>query len=129
MITNAKDQSLFANPGTLPDVSGALLNWFQRLYFTKIEKTIVDFDLVESEQEYSAMGVRQPMSAQKLSMKPEGQRAWKWETIHALPDTILAPDEIIKFLNVRYRVMEKLDWKEYGFVEYHIIEDFVGFVK
>lgn len=124
MISNAKDRPLASNPGTLPDVSGGLLNWFQTLTFTKIVKTVVDFEVSEARTTFSAQGVRQPMSAQKLSMKPEGQRAWKWETIHATPDLVLAVDEVISFGTTDYRIMERLDYSPYGYVEYHVVEDF-----
>jgi len=105
-------------------MSGTVSDWFQRLMFTKIQKSIVNFNLVESEQEYSFMGVVQPASAQALMVKPEGQRSWKWYTVHAWPALVLAPDEIIMFLGVRYRVMEKLDYTPYGYVEYQIVQDY-----
>lgn len=124
MIFNAKDRPLNCNPGTLPNLSGALLNWFQRMTFTKVTKTVVDFQVVEQEDEYTALGVRLPMQPQQVVIKPEGQRSWRWEVVFATPDLILNPDEIIRFGSVKYRVMGKLDWKEYGYLEYHISQDF-----
>lgn len=124
MITNAKDISLLANPGTLPNVSEALLNWFQILTFTKVVKSVADFGLVETECEVSFRGVKQNMSPQRLSMKPEGQRSWNWETIHAQVDLILKTDDVISFGGVPYRVMAKADYKEYGYVSYDIVEDY-----
>jgi len=99
---------------------------YQRLTFTKVTKTVVDFEVVETEDPRFAMGVRQPLSAQKLMMKPEGQRSWKWEMIHSTPELVLSVDEVIVFGRTRYRVMEKFDWKEYGYVEYHIVQDFTS---
>lgn len=124
-IVNAKDKSLTDNPSNLPNVSDALLQLFQPIKFTKVTKSLLNYSVTEVETSYDMMGVRQPLSAQKLAMKPEGQRQWQWEMIHAFPDLILIPDEIIVFNTVRYRVMEKFDWKEYGYVEYHIQRSFL----
>lgn len=124
MISDAKNTSLFANSGTLPNVQDAMANWFQLLSFYKVQKKVVNFLVEETLEEYTFQGVKQPLSPQKLSLKPEGQRAWIWITIHAYPDLILKPDEIIQFGTTKYRVMEKLNWKEYGYVEYHAVEDY-----
>lgn len=124
-IQNGKDISLSANPGTLPNVQDAMLDWFQSLTFTSIVKTVVNFNLVETRTSTTFQGVKQPFTAQQLVLKPEGQRNWKWFTVHAFPSLILAPDEVITFDDgVSYRVKEKLDYKEYGYVEYHLIQDY-----
>lgn len=123
-IQNANTVKLNQNPGTLPDLSGALLNWFQKLQFNIVNKTTVNFQVVETLTPVETQGVRQPLSAQKLMIKPEGQRRWKWEMIHALPNTPLEPDMIIKFKDQNYRVMDKWDWTEYGYIEYHIVQDY-----
>lgn len=124
MISNASDRSLSSNPGTLPNVSEALFSYFQRLTFTAIVKTIVNFQVLETKIGTSFMGVRQPFTPQQLSLKPEGQRAWKWETIHATPELILSPDDVISFDGNPYRVMRKSDFKEYGYVLYEICQDY-----
>lgn len=124
-ILNAKDTPLTSNPGSLPNVADALLDWFQPMTFKVITKTATDFDIVETATDVDARGVRQPMKPQQLQQKPSGQRKWKWETMHTLPETVLIPDDVIVFAGVRYRVMEKLDWREYGFVEYHLIQDYL----
>ena len=121
---NGKDFKIGAQ-SNLPDVSDALLDWFQNMTFDLITKAITDYDLTETATTISTKGVRQPFSAQQLSIKPEGQRAWKWETLHCLPNVKLNPDDIVVFNGVRYRVMEKLDYSEYGYLEYHIIQDYV----
>lgn len=124
MIQNGKDTLLTANPGTLPNMQNAIADWFQTMTFQKVVKTTVNFVLVEALTTFSAMGVRQPFTPQQLLMKPIGQRQWKWETLHCYPDLILDPDEIVLFLGTKYRVMQKLDWKEYGYLEYHLVEDY-----
>ncbi len=124
MIQNASDTPLDENPGTLPNMQSALLSYFQPLTFTQIVKTVENFNLVETLTDFSFLGVRQPFTAQQLVQKPEGQRAWKWETVHSLPNLSLLPDDIIIFKSVSYRVMQKFDWTEYGYIEYHIVENY-----
>jgi len=125
-IFNAKDLPLSANSGTLPNMSDALLDWFLPLVFTKIVKTVVNFKVVETPTAVSFSGVWQPFSAQQLKLMPDGQRDWKWFTVHALPALILVPDELITFRGLQYRVKMKTDYKEYGYVKYDLVEDFTG---
>ena len=120
MITNAKDKGLL-NSG-LPQVGEVLPSWFQTLTFDVISKSLVDYEVQETVLTITTQGVRQPMSAQQLAIKPEGQRGWKWETLHCLPDTILKLDDIVVFEGIKYRVMQKWDWKEYGYVQYEICQ-------
>lgn len=120
MIVNAKDKGL--NFTGLPQVGDVLPSWFQTLTFTLVTKYLVDYEVQEVLVTITTQGVRQPMNAQQLSIKPEGQRGWKWETIHCLPNVKLKLDDIIIFDNVKYRVMEKWDWSEYGYLEYHICQ-------
>ena len=125
-ISNASNTPLNQNCGTLPDVSGALFSWFQPLTFTSIVKTVVGYQVVETPTNVTFQGVWQPFTAQQLSMKPEGQRQWKWFTVHAQPGLELIPDEVITYLGTQYRIKDKLDYILYGYVEYHLVEDYTG---
>lgn len=125
-IHDAKDVPLRAGPGTVPNVVESMYDYFQQNTFVRIVKTIVNFQVVETETEESFFGVRQPFTPQMLQMKPEGERDWKWETIHAFPTLQLSPDDRIVFSGTKYRVMQKSDFKEYGYVLYQICEDYVN---
>jgi hypothetical protein len=122
MIKNGKNTAI--GKTRLPQVSEALLEWFQPLTFVAITKTQVNFRVQETETIIETQGVRQPLSAQEVQMKPEGQRKWKWELIQTLPDITLNVDDIIIFKNTRYRVMSRSDWAEYGYFEFHIVKDY-----
>jgi hypothetical protein len=124
MISNAKDILLTANTGTLPNMAGTLLEWMQSITVKTIVKTVVDFKLVEAESIINTRGVHQPMNATQLEMKPIGQRQWNWETFHTLADLLVKPDDKIVFNGITYRVMQKWDWREYGFYEYHVVDDY-----
>lgn len=121
-LVNGKDTPLNSSFSTLPNVSDVLPDWFQPLTFDVVTKTIVNFENQETVRTITTQGVRQPMTAQQLAIKPEGQRAWKWETLHCLPDAVLQVDDIVIFNGVKYRVMQKWNWSEYGYCEYHICE-------
>lgn len=125
-ISNAKDTPLGANSGTVPNVSGAMQGWFQPMQFTRVTKTVENFVVVETAETINFRGVWQPLSARQLSMKPEGQRSWKWFKVHAEIGTILVPDEVITYLGNQYRVEAHADFSLYGFVDYDLVEDFTG---
>lgn len=123
MIINGNTKRIGSN-SNLPQMGEVLLSWFQDMTFDLVTKIINNYDLAETITTIVTKGVRQPFTDQQLNIKPEGQRAWKWETLHCLPDIKLEPDDIVVFNEVRYRVMQKLDYSEYGYLEYHIIQDY-----
>lgn len=127
MISNAKDKTIsqLNAQSALPQMGEVLLSWFQNMTFDLVTKALDEYDLKETTESINTRGVRQPFTAQQLSIKPEGQRAWKWETLHCLPDVKLNPDDIVIFNTVKYRVMSKLDYTEYGYLEYHIVQDYI----
>lgn len=123
-LINASSRPLNLNPGTLPDMTDVLTNFFQPMTFTQITKAIVNSLLTETQTQINTSGTRQALSPQQLALKPEGQRAWRWQQIHTWPNVILSPDDIIIFGPKSYRVMAKIDHTEYGYLEYHVVEDY-----
>lgn len=126
MIKNAADTLLSSNTGTLPDMSSALFDYLQPMVFEVITKNIVNFQSTEVAAFLNLNGVIQPFSAAQLLIKPEGQRAWAWYMLHADTSTLLKNDDAVKYLNIQYRVMSTTDYSAYGYVEYHLISDYVG---
>lgn len=123
-ITNAKDVSLFATPGTLPNMSDAMTDYFQPMVFVQIVKSVENFLSVETPTKILFEGVMQPLTEQQLRMKPEGQRKWEWFWLHAEPGLSLNPDEEVFWQNVKYRVMARKNYFQYGYIEYHLVDDF-----
>lgn len=123
-IHNAKNVLLSQNPGTLPNVSDALGDWFQPILMIKVIKLQVNYQTLERGDPIHFQGVLQPASARELQMKPEGERDWSWFTLHAYPTLILVPDDIVWIQTVRYRVMKQTDYAVYGYVEYQMIQDY-----
>lgn len=126
VISNAKDRPITPDGGTLPNLSSALLNWFMPMVFTRVKKETINFKVVETALNVNFQGVWQPLTKRELEMKPEGQRSWKWYRVFAVPALQLVPDEIIQFRGERYRVMSTLDYRDYGYVEYDLVQDFTG---
>ena len=123
MIINAKDKPM-SNAAGLPDMTGGMAGLFQPMTFVLVTKQSIDGLVSEIENKVKATAVRYPMKAQEVALKPEGQRAWRWETLLATAALILKTSDIVKFDGNRYRVMGKQDWKEYGFVQYDLAQDF-----
>jgi hypothetical protein len=123
MIKNAKDISLNQNTGTLPDVSAALLNWLQPMQVKQITKKNVNFSVVETVVLINFEGVVENQSPEQIMYKPEGQRSWKWVAIWTLATITLNVDDIVTSLGKTYRIKNKSDWYQYGYINYEAVED------
>jgi len=125
-IANAANRPLNAVAGTLPDVSGALRNWFQPLTFGRVVKSVVGFQDVETETQVPFRGVVFPLTDRQISYKPEGQRAWTWKALFTDAVLRLDVDEIVIFHGKQTRIMATKNWSQYGFIEYHLVQDWTG---
>jgi len=126
IISNAKDRPLFAAAGTVPDVSGAMTDYFQPMTFIRVLKEVLGFQAVETPTPIHFQGVIQPFTERQLFLKPEGQRAWTWLWLHADPVLTLEVDEVVTYNGIQTRVMSRKDYGLYGYVEYHLVQDWQG---
>ncbi|AFC22573.1 hypothetical protein phi1422_0053 [Bdellovibrio phage phi1422] len=127
MIFNAKNIPLNQmTPSSVPNMSETLSSWMQKMVFNLITKTNVDFEIVETTTDINFMGVWQPFTFQQLQIKPISQRAWKWFTVHSQTQLLLKVDDVVKYKGGQYRVMELGNYNEYGFYEYHLVQDSTG---
>lgn len=125
-IVNAKNTPLNQNSGTVPDVGGALLQWFQPMIFEPIVKSVEGFELDELGDPISFRGVIQPLSNRDLLIKPEGQRAWTWLMLHSDISLRLNVDDVVRWLGIQYRVMARKDYSIYGYMTYELVQDYTG---
>jgi hypothetical protein len=125
-IFNAASQPLNAKAGTAPDVSGALKDFMQPMVFIRVKKQTTGFQVVETPYPTNFQGVIQPFTERQLLLKPEGQRAWTWHLLHAEPVLTLDVDEVVNWLGKQTRVMSRKDFGLYGYVEYHLVQDWTG---
>lgn len=125
-IPNAANRPLFDKAGSVPDVSGAMTDYFQTMVFTRLTKTVTGFQAVETADPIVFQGVIQPFTERQLLLKPEGQRAWSWFWLHADPVLTLQVDDVVLYKGVQTRVMARKDYVLYGYVEYHLVQDWQG---
>lgn len=126
MIKNGANTPLNLSTGTLPQVGAALLDWFQNMVFVIVTTEVIDFVAQQVGTPINFRGVWQPLSPQKLMVKPEGQRNWKWFMLHSDTTLDLENDDVVQYLGVQYRVMAKNDYGKYGYFEYHLVNDYSG---
>lgn len=125
-LFNAKDRPLKALSGTLPDVSGALFDYFQEITFRVVTKTVVNFQVVETATTVVFQGLWQPFSARQTQIKPEGQRKWQWSSCYSLINLSLTPDDVIIYQGIQYRVMSVSDYSLHGYFQYELVQDYTG---
>jgi hypothetical protein len=125
-IGQGKNIPLNQRTGSVPNVSGAMKNWFQPTVFGVVTKVTQGFQVVETVVDTTYKAVVQPLSAQRVAMKPEGQRKWEWLWIHAEPAMNLEVDSIIRYKTVQFRIAAKKNFEIYGYVEYEIVNDYTG---
>lgn len=126
IFSNGSSRPLNTNSGTVPDVSEVLLDWFQKMTFDVVVKTVSGFELVETTTPVEFQGVIQPLSGSQLMIKPEGQRAWNWMLVHADPSLSLDVDDVVLYLGTQYRVYQTKSYDIYGYREYQLAEDYTG---
>lgn len=111
----------------LPNLANAVMAWSQQLEFVVVSKSIENAEVVESYLTYCVLGTKQPLSPQKMAIKPEGQRSWKWYQLHLTATVSIQIDDIIRFGGEdEYRVMAKSDFSEYGYIYYEIAQGFAN---
>jgi hypothetical protein len=124
MISNGKSYVLGSGNTNLPNVSSTLEAWFQTLVVGIVTKTQANFRTAETVVEVSTRGVLQPLSAQQLEIKPEGQRGWPWFMLHCQPSLSLLLDDTVIIRTNRYRVMARTGYDQYGYIQYDLVRDY-----
>lgn len=125
-IVNAANIPIGQQNSSVPDLSGALQGYFQKMVFVPIIKTVSGFQVVEDALPIECMGVIMPLSPRQLLMKPEGQRGWAWSQMFCEPWVGLKIDNCIEYLGVQFRIMAKTNYELYGYQEFHLVQDWEG---
>lgn len=127
LIRNAGDFPLSHQPaGTVPDVSGAMQDYFQPMTFSPVGKVVNGFVVVETSAPINFRGVMQPLSERRLALKPEGQRAWSWFLVNADLATVVNVDDVVIWFGKQTRVMARKDFGLYGYSQYELVQDWTG---
>lgn len=108
-----------------PQMNSTLQGWQNKITLIKITQDVIDGDLQTTETQITFQGVIQPLSAEQLALRPEGQRSFEHLWIHAVASQLnLETADKIKFKNKRYKIIEKKDYGLNSFVEYMLIRDY-----
>jgi hypothetical protein len=124
MIVNAKDKKI-NETSDLPDVSDSVMRYLRPVLIGVVNVQNLNGLPNPVTSWVRTRGCCQPFTAEQLEIKPEGQRSWKWSTLHTLTDLVLNNNDRIVFDGVKYKVMAKLDYSRYGYYEYHCIEGYI----
>lgn len=124
MIINRASKRPISESNDLPDMSAGIQMFFQKIVIEIVFKRNVDGYLKEETNTIKTQGVRVTQTSQQLAIKPEGERHWKWSNLFLVPGSKLEVDYIVKIQDVKYRVMQKKDNKEYSVTEYELLQDY-----
>lgn len=134
MSTNATIQNGNAIPlnfqqGTVPNMGETMTDWFQKLSFIQIVKSVVGFEVQEVPITTNFWGIFMPLSPRDLQLLPEGQRAWTLYRLYAQPVLTLQVDDVVVFPqinNKQTRIMSREDFALYSYVTYSLCQDWIG---
>lgn len=106
-------------------MAGTLTEWEQPISLGIVTQSVDMGDLVETIKTVNFNAVIQPLSAERLQLKPEQVRSWQWIWIHAkTSDLNLETQDKIIYKGTRFKVMAVKKYDDYGFREYECCEDF-----
>ena len=123
MIDNACNKKLKDLSSAVPNVGAAVMELLMPCRAVYVLKQQISGYTQEVLIDVITKVSIQP-NPQLLKMLPEGQRKWKTYTIFALSNLDLEPDEVFTINYMKYRILAKTNWKEYGFIEYSTVEDY-----
>lgn len=123
-IFNASTLTLDRVAGPTPNMRSTLNGWVRPLGLTKVTTTVVDHEAVPEERDLPGLGIWQPLTPNRLAIKPEGERSWSWFMILCTTDLKLRTDDVIKRDGIPYRVMADAGWDDDGFRCYEIVNDY-----
>lgn len=123
MIENGKDNGFNTVSAGLPDVSVAVHAFLQQVIIQFVQTQMIDGYSKDIRRQVRTMASVQPMD-EKLAIRKEGERSWRWSVVHMSPDPGLSTDDVFELLGTTYRIMQKMNWGQYGYTEFHCIEEY-----
>lgn len=110
----------------MPQMRAAFSGWKSVITLDVVTQTPDDDGfVVDTITSINFKGTIQPLSAEQISNKPDGQRSFQWLQIHAIAGELnLVTNDRITYNGLRYKVMGVYDYSLNNFIEYHAVEDF-----
>lgn len=110
---------------TTPSVRETVQGWVRPIVFGHVTTRIDETGQATSiTREVATTGCVQPMKPRELKIYAEGERAWGWYVLYVTADILLKADDKVTLRGTTYRVMDKMDWSEYGYVRYGLLEGY-----
>lgn len=113
-------------PKNKPNLNACALTWAEETRVFLASKYQDEYETKIRFIELKGKVFRSP-SGQALEMKNTGQRSFNNEKIITDTRINLNIDAVIYFENndeKQFRVINKFDWSEFGFIEYDIVSDY-----
>lgn len=109
----------------MPQIGAAFAGWMTSINLVIVTDEVIDGFVVQKQTPISFNGVVQPLSAEKLELKPEGERSWEWLQIHCFSGVQnLQTNDKILYNGLPFKVMQRLDYSLNNYIEYHIVADY-----
>lgn len=100
-------------------------DWCSYINLRVIRQKLVEGEVVEEYTDVKFRGTIQPMPAEILQLKNEGERSWKWYMIHCFGKQLqLNTNDVIVYKGKEYKVMQKWDYELNNYIEYEVIEKY-----
>ena len=109
---------------SMPQVRSTMAGWMRPMIIAVTRQKIVDGENKAFESRVSGSGVIQPFSDEELKLLPEGDRSWKNSMLHATDSVLLETNDDIEIRGIKYKVMGRKDYTDYGYLRYRIIETY-----
>lgn len=105
-----------------PNMMSVFAGWTSPVQLRVVSRVAVDFEAEENILDVVTFeAVMQPMPAQEISRKPEGERAWKWW--EAWSNTRLERDAVVQDQDEKqFRIQSIQDWSQAGYFHYSMTE-------
>lgn len=123
-ISSANTRSVSDTALALPSVQSTILGWFRPLVLGVQTRRVVAGEVKYTTQRKNCRGVIQPFAPQELVIKPEGERSWDWKHLYTTPDVQLVNGQTFFIKGTPYRVMSTIDYSEYGYVGYELVQNY-----
>lgn len=107
-----------------PFIQVAFSGWFSPITVLKIKQQNNYGHNLPITTPINFEGAVQPSKAQKLQVKSEGQRFWKWWMIHSRTNLQLKKGDKLIYNGIRMKMMESWDYSLNGFYYYDLVEDY-----
>lgn len=109
----------------LPNLTNALRGWEVPIIADYIKQEEINGDIVNISEQKRIRGVLQPLKAQEVNLKPEGQRAWSWYELHISPEfKELQVEQYVHINGNKYKIMAVKNYDMYGYLEYHCVRGY-----